>query len=81
MKFTRKPIDEGRTVLSYLGWIDDGKMDEDDNLPEDCQLSVKVEWLKGYDFKWLGTQINEFVENETNQITLYFDGQFSTEGI
>jgi len=72
------PLNEGRSVLRNFDWIRPAAIEDP---PDDCQLAVFVVWLPGYDFKWLGTQINEFAQNETNQIALYFDGQFSIEGI
>ena len=57
-------------------------MEINDPMPSECLLSAKVEWLPGFNFRWLGTQINSFKdESEANQIALYFDGQFSLEGL
>jgi len=96
MKFIVK--DEGghaRTSLVLLEWVSNGSIDMfyRSNEPDYCQLSAKIEWLHGYDFKWLGARVNEFGyekaplnrsdirTRETNQIALYFDGQFAIDGI
>ena len=44
-----------------------------------CLISFEIEWLPDYNFRWLGTQVNEFVTNESSQLVLYFDGQFSID--
>ena len=73
-----------RTKLVYVEWISGpivGKTDlfSTQGSRDQCLISTRIEWLPGFKFRWLGTQVNEFVTNESNQLALYFDGQFSID--
>ena len=68
-----------RTKLVHVEWGSGhivGKMDlfSTPDSQNQCLISTKIEWLPNFKFRWLGTQVNEFVTNESNQLALYFDG-------
>ena len=68
-----------RTKLVYVEWGSGhivGKKDLFSTVgsQNQCLISTKIEWLPNFKFRWLGTQVNEFVTNESNQLALYFDG-------
>ena len=74
-----------RTKLKHVEWGSGhivGKLDLFSNAEASlnpCLISTKIEWLPNFKFRWLGTQVNEFVSNESSQLALYFDGQFSID--
>ena len=56
-----------RTKLVYVEWMS-GPIGDLDlfSSPDQCLISTKIEWLPNFKFRWLGTQVNEFVTNESN---------------